>query len=108
MVKPEEIHDLEEARNVIRALQKVVARMEEMQRRIDRLEAENRTLKGKVEELTRGGKRQAAPFSRGEPKEEPKKPGQKAGHAARHRGAVASSGTTRRSRYRSMCRGQFR
>jgi hypothetical protein len=108
MVKPEEIHDLEEARNVIRALQKVVARMEEMQRRIDRLEAENRTLKGKVEELTRGGKRQAAPFSRGEPKEEPKKPGQKAGHAARHRGAAASSGTTRRSRYRSMCRGQFR
>jgi len=57
MVKPEEIHDLEEARNVIRALQKVVARMEEMQRRIDRLEAENRALKGKVEELTRGGKR---------------------------------------------------
>lgn len=87
MVKPEEIHDLEEARNVIRALQKVVARMEEMQRRIDRLEAENRTLKGKVEELTRGGKRQAAPFSRGEPKEEPKKPGQKAGHEARHRAA---------------------
>ena len=87
MVKPEEIHDLEEARNTIRALQKIVARMEEMQRRIDRLEGENRALKGKVEELTRGSKRQAAPFSRGEPKEEPKKPGQKAGHEGRHRGA---------------------
>ena len=66
-------------------------KLEEVQRRIDRLEADNRTLKEKVEELTRGGKRQAKLFLRWEPKEEPKeepkKPGQKAGHAARHRAA---------------------
>ena len=83
MVKPEEIHDLEEARKIIRALQKIVARKEEMQRRINRLEVENRALKGKFEKMTRGGKRQAAPFSRGEPK----KLGQKAGHETRHRAA---------------------
>ncbi len=34
MGKSEEIHDLEEARGVIRDLQKIVARIEEMQRRM--------------------------------------------------------------------------
>lgn len=36
-------------------------------------------LRAKVEELTRSGKRQAAPFSKGKPVKEPKRPGRKPG-----------------------------
>lgn len=46
-----------------------------------RLEAENARLRAAVEELRRGGKRQAAPFSKGPPKEHPRTPGRKAGEA---------------------------
>jgi transposase len=42
-------------------------------------------LKELLEAAQRRGKRQAAPFSRGEPKAEPKKPGRKVGHPASHR-----------------------
>jgi transposase len=45
----------------------------------DRLRAENTKLRGLLEEARRAGKRQAAPFSKGPPKEEPKPPGRKAG-----------------------------
>ena len=38
----------------------------------------NRLLK-RVDELERAGKRQASPFSKGDPKEKPKKPGRKKG-----------------------------
>jgi len=55
-------------------------------RRIAELEAENRELKetikrlvARVEELERAGKRQAAPFSKGKPKQDPQKPGRKPG-----------------------------
>src|SRR5208283_5331647 len=44
-----------------------------------RLRAELEKLKALVEELRRGGKRQAAPFSKGSPKLDPKPPGRKAG-----------------------------
>jgi transposase len=44
-----------------------------------RLRAELEGLKALVEELRRGGKRQAAPFSKGPPKADPKPPGRKAG-----------------------------
>jgi len=46
-----------------------------------RLAAENERLRAALEELRRGGKRQAAPFSKGPPKEHPKTPGRKAGAA---------------------------
>ena len=47
--------------------------------RVRALEAEVATLRRKVDELTRAGKRQAAPFSKGEPKPDPKRPGRKSG-----------------------------
>lgn len=44
-----------------------------------RLRAEIERLKALVEELRRGGKRQAAPFSKGEPQTNPQTPGRKSG-----------------------------
>lgn len=47
--------------------------------RIDELEAEKRRLLQLLEAERRAGKRQAAPFSQGSPKQSPKKPGRKPG-----------------------------
>lgn len=47
--------------------------------RIAELEARLAALEALVERLRRGGKRQAAPFSKGEPKADPKPPGRRAG-----------------------------
>jgi transposase len=44
-----------------------------------RLLAENARLRGQLEEERRAGKRQAAPFSKGDPKKDPAKPGRKSG-----------------------------
>jgi transposase len=44
-----------------------------------RLRAEVERLRGQVEELRRAGKRQAAPFSRGDPKQEPRRSGRRSG-----------------------------
>ena len=43
------------------------------------LQAENATLKSQLDEAQRAAKRQAAPFSKGQPKEQPKKRGRKSG-----------------------------
>lgn len=48
-------------------------------KRIAELEARLAALEALVEQLRRGGKRQAAPFSKGSPKTDPKKPGRKGG-----------------------------
>jgi transposase len=50
-------------------------------RRIAALEAQVARLLARVDALERGSKRQAAPFSKGEPKPNPKPPGRKAGEA---------------------------
>jgi transposase len=47
--------------------------------RIARLEAQVKQLQQQIQSLTRAGKRQAAPFSRGLPKVDPKTPGRKGG-----------------------------
>jgi transposase len=44
-----------------------------------RLVAENARLRGLLEEARRAGKRQAAPFSKGDPKKDPARPGRKSG-----------------------------
>ena len=49
-------------------------------RRIAELEARVAALEAVIEQLRRGGKRQAAPFSKGPPKADPKKPGRKSGN----------------------------
>jgi transposase len=48
-------------------------------RRIDQLEARIGQLEQIIEQLRRGGKRQAAPFAKGPPKLNPRKPGRKRG-----------------------------
>jgi transposase len=54
---------------------------ESLQRRLDKILAENERLRKELEEALRSLKRQAAPFSKGEPKPNPKKPGRKPGNA---------------------------
>jgi transposase len=54
-------------------------RVAEQERQITSLKRQVEELKNLVEELRRRGKRQAAPFSKGEPSEDPKRPGRKAG-----------------------------
>jgi len=58
----------------------------QLQTRVRQLEAQNARLEARIAQLerllekaTRDGKRQAAPFSKGPPKEQPKKPGRKSG-----------------------------
>jgi transposase len=53
--------------------------IEALKRGIEALKAENERLRRALEEALRVGKRQAAPFSRREPKADPQKPGRKAG-----------------------------
>src|SRR5213596_787519 len=49
------------------------------QRRLDKALAENERLRKALEEALRSLKRQAAPFSKGDPKPNPKRPGRKPG-----------------------------
>jgi transposase len=55
------------------------ARVRELEARNTNLEARIVQLEGLLEKATRAGKRQAAPFSKGPPKDKPKKPGRKSG-----------------------------
>jgi transposase len=55
--------------------------IERLEARIATLEAQVRRLEDLLDQATRGGKRQAAPFSKGPPKPEPQKPGRKPGDA---------------------------
>src|SRR5262249_29544952 len=50
-----------------------------LQRRLRDLQAENERLRHQLDEATRAGQRQAAPFAKGPPTDQPKKPGRKAG-----------------------------
>src|SRR5438874_9867573 len=50
-----------------------------LQRRLHDLQAENERLRRQLDEATRAGKRQAAPFAKGQPAGQPKKPGRKPG-----------------------------
>src|SRR5262245_45892553 len=50
-----------------------------LQQRLHDLQAENERLRRRLDEATRAGKRQAAPFAKGQPIAQPKKPGRKPG-----------------------------
>ena len=56
MVDPEEINDLDQAREAIRQLNQVV---EELMRRLDRQDGEIKRLRESLEDAKRAGKRQA-------------------------------------------------
>jgi transposase len=71
------IRDLEEQnRRLERENQRLRERLEAER---ERLQQEIERLKRELEQARRASKRQAAPFSKGEPKAEPKRPGRKAG-----------------------------
>ena len=66
----------EEEKQRIADLEKEIAKrnrwIDQRDRRIDKLEEENDRLRREIEKLQQAAKRQAAPFSRGEPKRNPK------------------------------------
>jgi len=77
-------------RNRIEELEKVIEKLrqeieelrrerEQLEKEKDRLRQERDHFKEELELARRAGKRQAAPFSKGEPKSDPKKPGRKPG-----------------------------
>jgi transposase len=55
------------------------ANCQSLHRRVHNLQAENERLRRQLDEATRAGKRQAAPFAKGQPKLNPEMPGRKAG-----------------------------
>lgn len=59
--------------------QQLLLENQQLRERNARLEQLVRELQNRIEELERAAKRQAAPFSKGEPKKRPKKPGRKTG-----------------------------
>lgn len=65
--------------------EELLAENTRLRRRVAELEAVVEDLRRQVDELRRGSKRQAAPFSKGEPKEHPRQPGRKPGHPPAHR-----------------------
>jgi len=67
-----------EGRQRIEELEEENRRLRE---RMERLEHENQTLRKQLEVEQRAARRQAAPFSRGQPKSHPKRPGRKPGAA---------------------------
>jgi len=73
----------EEETQRIADLEKEIAKrnrwIDQRDRRIDKLEQENERLRREIEKWQQAAKRQAAPFSKGEPKRNPKRRGRKAG-----------------------------
>lgn len=71
-------------RELIAALREEMAALRDevvrLRSRVATLEGENAELRRLLGEERRKGKRQAAPFSKGDPKADPKKPGRKSGH----------------------------
>jgi transposase len=64
---------------VVVAEENTTEKLAQLERKVEALERENERLRRLLEEALRTGKRQAAPFSRQEPKADPQKPGRKAG-----------------------------
>ena len=73
----------EEEKQRIADLEKEIANrnrwIDQRDRRIDKLEEENERLRREIEKLQQAAKRQAAPFSKGEPKRHPQRRGRKPG-----------------------------
>ncbi len=70
---------METARMAQPTYQQLETRVRQLEAQNARLEARIAHLERLLEKATRDGKRQAAPFSKGPPKEKPKKPGRKSG-----------------------------
>jgi transposase len=86
-----------ELETIVARLRQTVADLQEELRTKDRALVEKderiRELEAALEESRRAGKRQASPFSKGEPKPDPKRPGRKSGEAhGRHGHRMAPAG----------------
>jgi transposase len=68
-----------ENRRLEREVCKLQREKEHLERQRDRLEQQTRQLRAALEEARRAKKRQAAPFSKGDPKKKPRKPGRRSG-----------------------------
>ncbi len=66
---------------LLTVIERLEAVLLERDARIAQLEAHVAKLEQLLDDATRGGKRQAAPFSKGPPKPDPQKPGRKPGTA---------------------------
>ena len=66
----------DQARQQVEQLEGEKQRLHE---KLERLREENERLRNELEAAQRAAKRQAAPFSRGKPKDHPKPPGRKSG-----------------------------
>jgi transposase len=77
----------DQARQQVEQLENEKHRLDE---KLERLREENERLRGELEAAMRAGKRQAAPFSRGKPKDNPRPPGRKSGkaHGSHHQRPV--------------------
>jgi hypothetical protein len=79
------MRELRRAREERNQTRRRIAQLEEENRRLhkqmERLEEENKRLRNDLETAKRAARRQAAPFSRGQPNRYPKSPGRKAGAA---------------------------
>jgi hypothetical protein len=64
---------------VVVAEENTAEKLAQLKRKVKALERENERLRRLLEEALRAGNRQAAPFSRQEPKADPQKPGRKPG-----------------------------
>lgn len=81
--KSKQAPDQQTPRDLQREVERLRAENEKLQREIERL-------RGELEKALRSAKRQAAPFSRGEPKKNPRKPGRKSGKRYGRRGTRAA------------------
>src|SRR4051812_48812046 len=70
----------------------------DLEAKLTQLQVETDRLKAELDEARRAGKRQAAPISKGPPKDRPKPPGRKPGHPPVHRAAPPPNGSIGRSR----------
>src|SRR5687767_6007185 len=61
------------------SIQQLLLEVQQLREENARLQQIIREQQKRIEELERSAKRQAAPFSKGEPKKKPKKPGRKKG-----------------------------
>jgi transposase len=79
--KEKGIPDCPGCRRLVERLDQLEARLRSLELENGRFRSENAVLRDLLEKARRAGKRQAAPFSKGEPKKEPKPPGRKPGDA---------------------------
>ena len=81
----------------------LMAENEALKKRVAELEAALQKVLAQLDAEKRAGKRQAAPFSRGEKKQNPQRPGRKKGHKATHRSVPRQVDQVHEARLKHAC-----